>query len=266
MVLDPGGGEPNIEGIAMPEPAFGLPARWVTDAVRREAEQRGLTVVDAASTITTHLGEVLRRNAAEMIGRQEVQELLGLLAKDAPKLVEDVVPGTVGLGEVVAVTKGLLREGVSIRDLRTVLEAIAAAAPKSKDPVYLIEQVRRRMARHITARISDARGVARAITLDRGAEQVLRASLGVSEGEPMLALDIDCARRLIERLEGHAARLLAGGVPVVVLAPPDLRRAFYDFASRFIPDLWVVSARELTATTTIEPAGVLQLQAGAATP
>ena len=164
------------------------------------------------------------------------------------------------------VVKGLLREGVSIRDLRCVLEAIAAAAPKSKDAVYLIVQVRRRMARQITSRISDARGVARAITLDRGAEQTLRASLGVSEGEPVLALDIDSARRLIERLEVHASRLLASGAPVVVLAPPDLRRALYDFASRFIPDLWVVSARELTASTTIEPAGVLQLQTGTAAP
>ena len=266
MVLDPGGGEPDIEGIALQEPAFGLPARWVTDAQRRDAEQRGFTIVDAPSTITTHLGEVLRRNASELVGRQEMQELLAILAKDAPKLVEDVVPGTVTLGEVVAVAKGLLREGVSIRDLRTVLEAIAGAAPKSKDPVFLVEQVRRRMARHITARISDPRGVARAITLDRGAEQVLRASLGVSEGEPMLALDIDSARRLIERLEGHASRLLASGAPVVVLAPPDLRRALFDFASRFIPDLWVVCARELTSATTIEPAGVLQLQSGAVAP
>jgi flagellar biosynthesis protein FlhA len=132
--------------------------------------------------------------------------------------------------------------------------------------VYLVEQTRRRFARQIASRISDSRGVARAITLDRATEQVLRASLGVSEGEPVLALDIDGARRLIERLETQASRLLAGGAPVVVLAPPDLRRALFDFASRFIPDLWVVSARELTPSTTIEPAGVLQLQSAAAHP
>ena len=263
MVLDPAGGEPKIDGIALQEPAFGLPARWVTENKRREAEQQGLTIVDAPSTITTHLGEVLRRNAAELVGRQEMQELLGLLAKDAPKLVEDVVPGVVNLGEVVAVVRALLRENISVRDLRSVLEAIAEAAPKSKDPVYLVEQVRRRLSRQIVSRICDSRGVARAITLDRATEQVLRASLGASEGEPVLALDIESARRFIERLEALASRMLASGAPVVVLAPPDLRRALYDFASRFIPDLWVVCARELTSSTTIEPAGVLQLQVNA---
>jgi flagellar biosynthesis protein FlhA len=261
MVLDPRGSAPAVNGIAMKEPAFGLPAQWLPIDRRAEADSLGLTVVDAASTITTHLGEVLRRNSSELVGRQEVQNLLALLAKEAPKLVEDTVPALVPLGDLVGVVRGLLREGVSVRDLRTVVEAVAEAAPKSKDHVFLIEQARRRLSRQISARICDRRGVARAIVLDRPTEQLLRSSLGAAEGEPVLALDVDSARRLVERLEGLAGRLLADGSPVVVLAPPDLRRALFDFASRFIPDLWVVSARELPPTTTIEPSGTLQLSA-----
>ncbi len=260
MVLDPSGAEPAIEGIATREPAFGLPAKWIPTDRRTDAEILGLTIVDGPSTVTTHLGELLRRNAAELVGRQEVQELIAVVAKDAPKLVEDVVPAIASLGDIVAVVRGLLREGVSVRDLRTVLEAVAESAPKSKDPVYLVEHARRRLARQITAHVAGENGVARAITIDRATEHMLRQAVGASDGEPVLALDVDNARRLIDRLEAHATKMLAAGGPVVVLAPPNLRRALFDFASRFIPDLQVVCARELLPSTTIEPAGVLQVQ------
>jgi flagellar biosynthesis protein FlhA len=260
LVLDPAGGEPEIDGIPARDPAFGLPARWIPVDQRSAAEMRGFTVVDAASTITTHLGELLRTHAHELVGRQEVQELIAVVAKDSPKLVEDIVPAVVNLGDVVAVVRRLLKEGLSVRDLRTVLESMAECAPRSKDPVFLAEQARRRLARHITNRIAGKNNVVRAITLDRSTEQLLRQSLGASDGEPVLALDVENARRLVERLEGLASRMLASGAPVVVLVPPDLRRAFYDFASRFVPDLWVVCAKELLPSTTIEPAGVLHVQ------
>lgn len=261
MVLDPRGADPAIDGLAVREPAFGLPARWIAANRRSAAEMQGLTIVDPSSAITTHLGEVLRRNAHEIIGRQELQEHLALLAKQFPKLVEDVVPGAVGLGEVLAVVRGLLREGVGIRDLRGVLESIAEAAPRSKDPVFLIEHARRRLARQISARLVDEHGKTRAIVIDRATETTMRSAMAQADGEPVLALDIESARRLIEGIERHAARLLAEGAPVVVLAPPDLRRPLFDLASRFIPDLWVVSARELVSSVTLDPVGTLQLGA-----
>lgn len=261
MVLDPRGADPGIEGIAVREPAFGLPARWIAANRRSAAEMQGLTIVDPPSAITTHVGEVLRRNAHEIIGRQELQEHLAVLAKQFPKLVEDVVPGAVGLGEVLAVVRGLLREGVGIRDLRGVLESIAEAAPRSKDPVFLIEHTRRRLARQISARLADEHGKTRAIVIDRATEATMRSAMAQADGEPVLALDIESARRLIEGIERHAARLLAEGAPVVVLAPPDLRRPLFDLVSRFIPDLWVVSARELVSSVTLDPVGTLQLGA-----
>jgi flagellar biosynthesis protein FlhA len=259
MVLDPTGRAPALDGIAAKEPAFGLPARWIKPAERAAAEAQGLTVVDPASVLVTHLSEVVRRNAWELVGRQEVQELLAATAKEAPKLVEDVVPATVTLGELVRVVRGLLRESVSVRDFKTVLEAVADAAPRSKDTGYLVEQVRRRLSRQLTSRLVDARGVLHALILDRPTEELLRQSLGASDGEPTLAPDVETARRLIQAVEQQAAKLSAANLPVVVMAPPDLRRALFDFLSRFVGDLSVVSARELTPGTAVEPAATLQV-------
>ncbi|MDP3234182.1 MAG: flagellar biosynthesis protein FlhA [Myxococcales bacterium] len=258
MCLEPNGGTPTIEGIPGKDPAFGLPAVWVMPEQRAAAEARGYTLVDGPSVVTTHLSELIRKNAHELIGRQEVQELLGTCAKEAPKLVEDTVPGIVSLGELVRVLRGLLREGISVRDLRTILEAVADAAPRSKDAHFLVEQVRRRLARQITSRVSE-KGIVYALTLERAAEEALRGALGQNDGEPTLAPDIDTARRLITSLETRASALVAAGKSPVVLAPTDLRKPLFDFASRFVPDLSVISARELVPGTTIEPAGTISL-------
>jgi flagellar biosynthesis protein FlhA len=259
MALDPSGARPHVEGVSGKEPAFGLPCVWILPGQREAAEAAGLTVVDTASVITTHLAELLRRHAHELVGRQEVQELLSVCGKEAPKLVEDSVPGVLTLGELVRVVRGLLREGVSVRDLRTVLEAVADAAPRSKDTAFLVEQARRRLSRQITARIADDTGVVHALTLDRPTEDTLRASLGSADGEAALAPDVEKARALMRSLEARAAALSGAGRPTVLLAPPDLRKPLFDFASRFVPDLWVVTARELAPGTTVEPAGLVQL-------
>ena len=257
MVLDPAGSDPAIEGIATREPSFGLPARWIAPSGRSFAEARGFTIVEPAAVIATHLAEVLKKAAPELIGRQEMQELLSLCAKSTPKLVEDTVPSLLTLGELVQVCRGLLREGVSIRDLRSVLEAVADVAGKSKDIVFLIEQARRRLGRQITGAVVDERGRVNAITLERSTEQALRQALGVSDNEPVIALEVESARRLLDRLEHEAQRLALRGLPTVVLAPPDLRRPLFDFATRFIPDLFVVSARELVPGTGLDPAGAI---------
>ena len=262
MVLEPSGGTPElpgINGIPAKEPAFGLPALWIPTVDRGRAEASGLTVVDAASVLTTHLSELLRRNAYELLGRQEVQELLALCAKETPKLVEDVIPGVITLGDLVRVVRGLLREALSIRDLRSILEAVADAAPRSKDPGFLVEQVRRRLFRQITARVADGKGVVHALTLDRALEEALRKSLGQSDGEATLAPDINIARRFIAGLESRVSSLVASGRPAVIIAPSDLRRPLFDFASRFVADLWVVTARELVPGTAVEPAGTIDL-------
>jgi flagellar biosynthesis protein FlhA len=263
MVLEPSGGRPTLPGsdaIMAKEPAFGLDALWITAADRARAEAGGMTVVDPASVMTTHLSEVIRRNVHELVGRQEVQELLAALGKEAPKLVEDVVPGTVTLGELVRVVRGMLREGLSIRDMRTILEAIADGAARSKDTAFLVEQVRRRLFRQITSKVVDGSGVVKAITLDRMTEEALRRALGQADGEATLAPEIDTARRLVAALESRAARFAAEGNPTVIISPPDLRRPLFDFASRFVPDLWVITARELVPGTQVEPVATIDLQ------
>ena len=262
MLLEPSGGEPNVpglNGIPAKEPAFGLPAIWVLPADRGRAESSGLTVVDPASVVTTHLSELLRRNAHELVGRQEVQELLAACGKETPKLVEDVIPGTISLGDLVRVVRGILREGLSIRDLRTILEGVADAAPRSKDTSFLVEQVRRRLFRQITSRVADPKGVVHALTLDRNLEELLRKSLGQSDGEAALAPDVATARKFISALETKAAGLTAQGRPAVLIASSDLRRPLYDFASRFVSDLAVITARELVPGTPVEPAGTIEL-------
>jgi flagellar biosynthesis protein FlhA len=258
MCLEPQGGTPAIPGQPGKDPAFGLPAVWIAPELRQEAEGKGYTLVDPPSVVTTHLSELIRRNAHDLLGRQEVQELLGACAKEAPKLVEDTIPGAITLGELVRVLRGLLREGVSVRDLRTILEAVADAAPRSKDVHFLVEQVRRRLSRQITGKVAE-NGVVFALTLDRPAEDTLRHSLGHTDGEPVLAPDLEVARRLIASMETRAAALASAGRSTVMLAPPDLRKPVFDFFSRFVPDLSVVSARELTPGTTIEPAGTVSL-------
>jgi flagellar biosynthesis protein FlhA len=258
MCLDPAGSAPKIPGTAGKDPAFGLPAVWIGVEQRGLAESKGYTVVDPSSVIATHLSELLRRNAHELIGRQEAQELLGAVAKEAPKLVEDTVPAIITLGDLVRVLKGLLREGLSVRDLRTILEAVADAAPKSKDTVFLIEQTRKRLSRQITSRLVE-NGTLHVLTLDRTTEDTLRQTLGNNDGEPAIAPDFETARRLMQALETRSAQLTTAGRMPVLLAPPDLRRPLYDFATRFVPELWVVSARELLPGTTIEPAGLVQV-------
>jgi flagellar biosynthesis protein FlhA len=150
-----------------------------------------------------------------------------------------------------------------VRDLRTILEGVADAAPRSKDTAFLVEQVRRRLFRQITARVADSNGVVKAMTLDRATEDTLRRTLGQSDGEATLAPDIDTARRLVNALETRAARFAAEGQPTVIIAPPDLRRPLFDFASRFVPDLSVVTARELVPGTSVEPVATIDLAAPA---
>lgn len=259
MAIDPKGGMPDVKGISATEPTFGLPVRWVERADVASAERLGYSLVDPASVVTTHLGEVLRANAHEIVGRQEVQELLNVVAKSNPKLVEDVVPAVVTLGELAVVTRHLLQEGVSVRDYRSIIEAVADAAVKNKEPHFLTEAVRTRLARSITSRVT-TEGTLHAVTLLPETEHVLRAALGHDDGQVVLAPDLPTAQALLESLRHEASRLAAQGHATVILAPPDLRRALFTFASRFIPDLTVVAARELAAGTRIERSGEVRIR------
>src|SRR3712207_5159261 len=169
--MNPGDAVATINGIPTVEPAFGLPAVWIDDAARAEAEALGYTVVDPESVIVTHLTETIRRHVDELLSRQETRKLLDTLKEQNAAAVEDVVPDKLGVGEVQRVLQHLLREGVSIRDLGTILEAIGDRAAMTRDPHILAEYARQALGRTITGKYLDEEGTLRAISIEKSIDQ-----------------------------------------------------------------------------------------------
>lgn len=212
-----------------------------------KAESMGYTVVDPATVAATHLTEMLRSLAPELLGRSEAQELIDLFAEQHPKLVDELIPNLLPMGEVVKVLRGLLAEGVSIRDLRTIFEGLADYARDVKDPWDLTELVRQRLARHITARFKSEHGQVAALVLDPAAEDVFRA------GGP----DAGSAQRLLSSLDQAARNFARVTTPPLVLCAPDIRRRVSEFLIRRVPGLSVLSFREIDAQTTVRTLGVV---------
>jgi flagellar biosynthesis protein FlhA len=247
LAMDSSGSLPAIQGERVQEPAFGLPAQWVAAADRERVESLGYTVVDAATVAATHLTEMLRAVAPELLGRREMQELLDIFARREPRLVDELIPNILPLGDVIQVLRQLLRESTPIRDLRTILETLADAGRETKDTAELTERVRRRLARAISARFKDEVGRIAALVLDPRAEEAFR------NGGP----DASSAQRVLSSLD-QAARAFAGiSAPPVLLCAPDVRRAVAEFLSRRIPGLSVLSYREVDPKVTVRTLGVV---------
>ncbi len=260
LAMDPGGVEVKIPGIPTKEPAFGLDALWISDADKERAQFSGYTVVDPSTVITTHVTEVVKSHAHEILGRQETQLLLDTLAKDHPKLVEEVVPLVLQLGAVQQVLAGLLREGVSIRDLRTIIETLADWGPWVKSPERLIEHVRRALSRAITAKHCSNEGVLSLISLTPALERALSDALQVSEQGSYLALEPTLAQRLISNLKAATERFAQVGSSPVLLAPAAIRGAMYSFCERFIPGFTVLSHQEISPSTRVQSLGVVAIE------
>jgi len=260
LAMDPGGVETKIPGIPTKEPAFGLDALWISDADKERAQFAGYTVVDPSTVITTHVTEVIKSHAHEILGRQETQLLLDNLAKEHPKLVEEVVPMVIPLGIVQQVLASLLREGVSIRDLRTIMETIADWAPSTKAPERLVEHVRRALSRAITAKHTTSEGVLALVSLTPTLERALSDSLQVSEHGSYLAIEPTLAQRLIANLKASAERFAQVGSTPVLLAPAAIRGALYSFCERFIPGFTVLSHQEISPSTRVQSLGVVAIE------
>jgi len=259
LAIDPGGIDARIPGIPTKEPAFGLEAMWIAEADKERAQFAGYTVVDPATVITTHLTEVIKSHSSQILGRQEVQVLLDNLSKEAPKLVEEVVPSILSLGLVQQVLSGLLREGVSIRDLRTIMETLADWGPSVKSPERLIEQVRRNLSRAITAHHAQ-NGTLTLISLSPGLERALADSLQVSDQGSFLALEPTVAQRIISKLKATAERFAQKGSMPILLAPAQLRSALFSFTERFIPGFTILSHQEVTPNVRVQSLGVVSLE------
>jgi flagellar biosynthesis protein FlhA len=260
LAINPGSASGSaIPGVPTKEPAFGLDALWIAPQDRERAQLAGYTVVDGGTVVITHLTEVVRQHAHELLGRQEVQQLLDHLAKTRPKVVEELVPQQLTVGGVQKVLQGLLREGVSIRDLATILETLADHAPRTKDTEVLTEHVRHALGRSITRKLLAPDGSLALVTLSAPAERALLESLSRADDGTALALEPARAQRLLARLGEVAERMTAQQVTPVLLCSVALRTHLRKLVERYLPTLVVIAPPEVTADARIRSLGVVTL-------
>jgi flagellar biosynthesis protein FlhA len=264
LAMDPTGSAPSIAGEATKDPTFGTPARWIAGRDRELAEALGYTVVDHATIIATHLAEVARANADQILGRAELASLLEVFSKTTPKLSDDLVPNLLSFGEVLKVMRNLLRESVSIRDLRTLLEALLEAAPSTRDPEQLTELVRQKLARQLTSTFRGSDGMVATLILDPTVEAMFRRSLSEIAAGTGGALDPRKAQELGDKLEAGVARMQAQGLMPCLITSPELRRYIRAFAERRCPQLGVLSFREMEPSVGIRPVESISFGAQAA--
>jgi len=258
LALDSGEAGGRISGIPTTEPSFGLPATWIPDAERAEAEALGYTVVDGESVIATHLTETIRRHAAELLTRQETRKLLDGLKETNAAAVDEVVPDLLSLGEVQRVLQALLREGVPIRDLGAIIEAIGDKSRLTRDPDVLAEYARQALGRTITAPHVDESMRLRAISLDPAIEQEIgEAITQTAEGE-VLAMEPSRAQRLLAALREQLDQALAQGGRPVLLCSSRARRHLRRLCEQTLPQLTVCSYNEIAPGIRVENMGVVE--------
>jgi flagellar biosynthesis protein FlhA len=244
LAINPGRVYGAVPGIAGRDPAFGLEAVWVERGARDQAQTLGYTVVDASTVVATHLSHVLQTHAHELLGREDVQQLLNNLAKTAPKLVEDLVPKTVPMGAVLKVLQNLLEERIPLRDMRSIAETLAVQGVASQDPAALTAAVRVALGRAILQHINGIAAELPVITLDPALEQILQQSLQVA-GSGGMGFEPGLVERMRNALAQSAQRQEAAGQPAVLLVSAPLRPWLARFVRHSIPQLRVLSYNEV---------------------
>lgn len=256
MAMNPGLVEEELDGIKTTEPAFGLPALWITEGQRDKAEMLGYTVVDSPSIIATHLTEIIKKFAHELTGRQEVQVLIDNVRENYPVIVDELIPKLMTVGEVQKVLANLLKEGVSIRDMVTILETLADYATVTHDTDLLTEYVRQALGRAISKRFF-TETKSNVITLDPHLEQLIMDSLQKSDSGTYMALEPSVANSISASLSKQVQKLVQLGHQPIVLASPLVRLYFKKFADQTIPGLVVLSYNELDPNLEIQSIGVV---------
>ena len=260
LAMNPGTATEIIKGVPTEEPAFGLPAIWISEDKKERAQVAGYTVVDCTTVMATHISETIKRNAHELLGRQEAQNLLDNLAKSYPKLVEELVPNLLNLGVVMRVLQNLLRENVSIRDLRSILETMADYAPATQDADTLTEYVRQALARQISARYAQDDRVLPLLTFERSVEDDIQQSIQRKGDATYLAIDPKFARRIIDALS-ESINNLGGGQQPVLLCTPTIRPHVKRLTERFLPGLAVLSHNEISPHLKVKSLGTVMAHA-----
>ena len=248
----------EIPGIETIEPAFGLPALWIPESEREQAELNGYTVVDAVSVLATHLTEIIKQHAAEILGRQETQNLIDNLAKTHQSLVDEVVPELLGIGEIQKVLANLLNERISIRDMATIMEVLADYARATKDTEILTEYVRHAMGRQITQQVVQG-NVLPCVTLDPALENRIVGSIQRTDHGSYVSLDPDSMRRMISSLTAEVDKLANQGYPAVILTSPAVRLYFRKLVERSVQGLVIVSHAEIDQSVEIQILGVVRI-------
>jgi flagellar biosynthesis protein FlhA len=259
LAMDPGNVQDPVAGIPTKEPAFGLDAIWITSKQKEQAALSGYTVVDLSTVIATHLTELIRQNAHELLGRQELQSLLDSFKQTAPKVVEDLIPNLLPLGTVLKVMRNLLKESVSVRDLRTILEGMADLAPTQKDSQALTEHVRTALARTITRKLVGQDGQLQLLTLDRTIEETIAGGIIQTDQGQQLSLDPEFVRAFVAELNGRAIELANSSSHAVVLCSPLIRHHLKNLIDRFIPNVVVLSHNEITPNVNVKAFGTVRL-------
>ncbi len=261
MAMDPGMVTEKISGIETTEPAFGLPALWISSDKRDRAQIAGYTVVDCTTVMATHISEIIKQHAHELLGRQEVQGLLDNLAGYYPKLVEELVPGVLQLGTIMKVLQNLMKEGVSIRDLRTILETLADYAPSTRDPDVMTEYVRFALARTISSELA-VNGVIPVITLAKPVEDTIRNAVQHKDSGSFLSLSPEIAQQILDSIGRIIAGSNFGGSNrPTLLAAPQIRPYVRNLTERYYPALAVISHNEVTPDLRIQSTGTVTLDA-----
>jgi flagellar biosynthesis protein FlhA len=250
LAMDPSGTAAPIPGIDTTEPAFGLPARWIAESDKDRAELLGYTVIDAASVLITHLTEVLKKVAGELLSRDDVKSLVDNLKKTSPAVVEELIPGQMTLGQVQRILAGLLKEGVTIRNLQTILEALADAAGETKDARQLTEHVRARLARTIVEPHLDAGGTLHAAFLDPDLERNLAEALAGNDG--VANLPNGFLGRFVDRTAEALSAMARSGRDPVLVTRASLRPFLAEAIAGVIPNAAVLSYQETTPAKKVE--------------
>jgi len=262
LAMNPGTIEKEIDGIQTKEPTFGLPAVWISTSDKQKAQMAGYTVVDSSTVVTTHIKETIKRHASELLGRQETQSLIDKFKESNPKVIEELIPDVLSLGKVQKVLQNLLKEQISIRDLRTILEQLADYGPTTKDTDILTEYVRQALARPITKQFQSTDGSLSVMTLNREVEELIHSSIQKTELASFLALEPTVAEKLLIKLQ-EAVETITPQMETspVLLASPGIRHHLRKFVERFIPDLAVLSHSEIIPSVQIKTLKVVDLNA-----
>jgi flagellar biosynthesis protein FlhA len=260
MILNPEKVEIDIPGIPVKEPAFGLPGLWIKKADGERAQLSGLTVVDSATVIATHLTEAIKNNASDLLGRQELQSMLDTVSRSHPKVIEELIPGTLPAGIVLRVLRNLLKEKVSVKNILTILETLADYGSMTKDPDILTEYVRQALMRTISIPYIQDNSIS-VLALDPSLDGLISGSIQHTEHGSYLAIDPDKSQKILMTLNKEVHNVGKQGMIPILLTSPVSRAYVKRLSERYIPDLVVLSHNEIPPDVTIKNMGMVRIDA-----